>query len=154
MSKYKVKQYNIHSVTVQTQILQCHNMYFKFTFSKDATNTDKHEYLLSRCKHWWQSLWISSPWTEFSKSLDFSDLKRCLHVYGRPQHRELVCFKKYLCTHPHTHTNIQHICSSYGHFRLSPKASCFPSSPMLKSPALQQYITVLVNSLVKNSFGF
>ena len=47
-----------------------------------------------------------------------------------------------ICAHTHTHTNRQHIYSSNGHLRLSPKASCFPPSPMLKSPALQQYTTV------------
>lgn len=54
---------------------------------------------LSRFKHWWQSLWISSPWTEFSKSLGFSDLKRCLHVYkAKTCNKTKLCFKKYVCT--------------------------------------------------------
>lgn len=65
------KTSNIHTVTLQTQICQHHNMYFKFTFTNDASNTDKCVHLrhrfqkscLSSRKHWKWHFWKPLPWS-------------------------------------------------------------------------------------------
>lgn len=92
-----VKQFNIHSVTVQTQILRyqqrhkhlqtcvCINDPEISVSARPGVNTD------SRC------FWLSTPWKDFYKTSVFRDLKHCLHVYGRWKYTEKALFLRNNC---------------------------------------------------------
>lgn len=98
------KTSNIHTVTLQTQICQHHNMYFKFTFTNDASNTDKCVHLrhrfqkscLSSRKHWKWHFWKPLPWS-FQKA-QFSVASNALYLCRkRPKCIKKLSSKKYPC---------------------------------------------------------
>lgn len=68
---------NIHFVTVQTQVLKCHNP--EFTFANDATYTGKHPGL----HHRFQIISVLAL-PDMLTETEFMNIFNCLRLYRKP----------------------------------------------------------------------